>query len=474
MFILDFILRLWFCARVLARRLPRGIAWAWLSVIFFLPVFGTILYLYLGEYRLGKRRSKRLEATALILKVLIQKLFAKNSDERSLTEPSRSFALAARGLFDAPLMAGNDVELLQNADAAFSAMIADIGRAKISCDIEFYIWSDGGLADEFGEALIKAAGRGVKCRVLLDQIGSAAFLKGPNAGKLKQAGVRIQAAMPSGIIRSFFARPDLRIHRKIVIIDGAIGYTGSMNLADPFCFKQTEGVGLWVDAFCRTKGPVVEAMIFVFLSDWSVETRADFLALEKGSVFIDKAQAKLSQIQCLPSGPSLKYSSIEELLVMAMYSARRRLVITAPYFIPGESMLYALMTAAKRGVEVILITPEKADSILSRYASRSYLKELVSAGVQVALYKGGMLHTKSVVVDGEYCLFGTLNMDPRSFRINFELTLAIYGKSFAAELNELQIKYLSRSRIMELKDFENKSRINVLKEDLARLLGPLL
>lgn len=147
-FVLDFILRLWYCSRILARRLPSGVAWAWLGLIFFLPVIGTILYLYLGEYRLGKRRVGRLESTALIIKTLTQKHFAQYSDERSLTEPSRSFAMTARGLFDAPLMPGNDVELLQNAEAAFAAMISDIGSAKISCDMEFYIWSDGGLADK--------------------------------------------------------------------------------------------------------------------------------------------------------------------------------------------------------------------------------------------------------------------------------------------------------------------------------------
>jgi cardiolipin synthase len=132
------------------------------------------------------------------------------------------------------------------------------------------------------------------------------------------------------------------------------------------------------------------------------------------------------------------------------------------------------MTAAKRGVKVILITPEKVDSILTQYASCSYLKELVIAGVQVALFKDGMLHTKSVVVDGEYSLFGTLNLDPRSLRINFEITLAIYDKAFSTELNELQMKYMHQSRIVELKDYETRNRFNEFKEDLARLVGPLL
>lgn len=473
-FILDFILRLWYCSRVLQRRLPSGVAWAWLSVIFFLPIFGTILYLYLGEYRLGRRRLKRLESTARAITILTQKLFAQNNDDQLLTESARSFALTVQAIFTAPLMSGNDVELLENANVTFASMIGDIDQAKISCNMEFFIWSDGGLADEFGEALIRAQGRGVKCQVLLDQIGSADFLVGANAKKLIKAGVTIQSAMPSGLIRSFIARPDLRVHRKILIIDGAIGYTGSLNLADPLYFKKDEGFGHWVDAYCRLKGPIVEAMNHVFLSDWSVETKSDFMKLEKESVVANIAQTKNALIQCLPSGPALKYSKIEEALIMAIYSARFKLVMTTPYFIPSESVLQALMITAKKGVEVILMTPLKVDSVLAQYAARSYFKELISAGVKIALYKGGMLHTKSVVVDNEFSLFGTLNLDPRSLRINFELTLAIYDKLFATQLNELQMTYMNQSKIVELKDFKAKNKIENFKEDLARLVGPLL
>lgn len=474
LFVLDFILRLWFCKHILARRLPNGVAWAWLSIIFFLPLFGTILYLYLGEYRLSKNRLKRMSLAYEVITALTQKLFAKDSNEKLLTEPSRSFAMTVRGLFDSPLLSGNDIELIHDAKAAFPKMIKDIDQAKISCEMEFYIWSDGGLADEFGEALIRAAKRGVRCRVLLDQIGSSDFLAGRTAKKFKEHGIDLSAALPSGFFRSFFARPDLRIHRKILIIDASIAYIGSLNLADPLFFQTGAGVGHWVDALCRATGPVVEALNFVFLSDWSIETKCDFIALEKESIFNDFAIQKKAQIQCLPSGPAIKNSSIEESVIMAIYSARKKLVITTPYFIPSESMLYALMSAAKRGVEVILITPEKLDSQLTQFASRSYMKELIEVGVQVALFQGGMLHTKSVLVDGEFSLFGSLNLDPRSLRINFEITLAIYDTEFSKSLEKLQSEYLHKSKILTLKDFENIPWIKQFKEDLARLTGPLL
>jgi cardiolipin synthase len=458
----------------LERRLPSGVAWAWLSFLFFLPIISTILYFFLGEYRLGSRRLKRMSEANNTILILTQKLFAKDSDEAHFKEPAKSFAMTVRGLFDAPLLAGNDIELLVDAEAAFAQMIKDIDLAVKSCEMVFYTWSAGGKADLFGEALLRAVKRGVRCRILLDKIGSSEFLSSETAKKYKEHGIDLQEAMPSSFIRSFLSRPDLRIHRKILIVDASIAFVGSLNLADPALFKTAAGVGAWVDAVCKSTGPVVEALNYVFLSDWSVETKSDFVQLEKESIFIDEAKDKKAKIQCLPSGPAIKNSSIEKVLIMAVYSAREKLVLTTPYFIPSEAMLYALMTAAKRGVKVTLITPERLDSKLTQYASRSYMKELVEAGVEVALFQGGMLHTKSVLVDEEFSLFGSVNMDPRSLRINFEISLAIYEEAFSKSLHILQMKYLKQSRILAAKDFVHPNWFSQFKEDFSRLAGPLL
>lgn len=473
LFSLDFLLRLFFCLRILRRRLPVGVAWAWLGLVLLFPFGGTFLYLLLGEYRMGSRRERRLKAAMeTIERINQQRLQRHAQDESRLHESAVTVARSARGLFQAPLIAGNEIELLPGADAAFPVMIADIDRAQQSCSMEFYIWSDGGRADEFGEALIRAAKRGVVVRVLVDQVGSSAFLKGSMVKKLRASGVQVVAALPSGLVRALFARPDLRIHRKILVIDETIAFTGSLNLADPKFFHIDAGVGQWVDALCRIRGPAVEALSLVFWSDWCVETKTELPDVAHDPSRLHKAH--LATIQCLASGPAIKQSNIEQLLITSIYSAKKELTLTTPYFVPSESMLYALTAAARRGVNVTLIVPAKVDSKLTQYASQAFLKDLIQAGVRVALFTGGLLHTKSVTLDGEYCLFGSLNLDPRSLRINFEITAAIYDREFTGALVELQTRYLNQSRILTVADCEAQGAIRRLREDLARLVGPLL
>lgn len=473
-FTLDLGLRLFFGFRILRRKLPVGVAWAWLSLILFLPVFGTVLYGFLGEYRMGRRRLRRLTAATAATQEIAAKFLPSPGEVNSLPAAAASFARAADSLFAAPLSGGNDIELLASAEEAFPQMIADVNAALFTCDMEFYIWSDGGRADEFAEALLRAAARGVKCRVLLDQVGSARFLRGKVAERLRQGGVHLKAALPSGLLRSLFARPDLRIHRKILIVDGTVAYTGSLNLADPEFFKRSRGVGPWVDALCRVRGGAVRSLSLVFATDWSVEADEDPIECASRLRFHDGAIERKALIQCLPSGPALKNSEIEEVLLMAIYSARHELVLTTPYFVPSESLLYGLMSAARRGVRVVLIAPERVDSRLTHYASRAFLKELIEAGVQVGLYRPGMLHTKSVTVDGKFSLFGSLNLDPRSLRINFEITLAVYDDAFAQSLRRLQYAYLAECVIPDA-SFGTKDGWAVrFKEDLARLAGPLL
>lgn len=474
LFLCDLILRIYFCVRIIQRRLPVGVAWAWIGLIVFFPFAGTVIYFYLGEYRLGRRRTERLRASQRAVRKFFASSFKHDRAEELLPEPDRTFALAVRGFFGSPFLKGNEIRLLPDSDSAFRQMILDVGAAQASIDMEFYIWSDGGCADDFGEAVIRACARGVKCRLLVDQIGSRSFLAGPMRKKLEEAGVELCAALPSGIIRSFFARPDLRIHRKIVVVDGAIAYTGSLNLADRRLFKRKAHVGQWVDSFCRVKGSAVQALGLVFLSDWCVELDLDFEAEERKSDFKNIAQGATADIQCLPSGPAIKNSAIEQVLVMAMYTARHSLTFTTPYFVPDEIMLYALIASAKRGVKVTLIVPAQVDSRMIQYAGRAFLRDLVEAGVCVALYEGGMLHTKSVTVDGSFCLYGSLNLDPRSLRINFEISLAIYDDAFVQDLTRLQRQYLAHSTILTVAACDAQGWRLRLKENLARLAGPIL
>jgi cardiolipin synthase len=473
-FLADWIIRIGFSVRVILRRLPVGVSLAWLMVILLLPFVGAVLYLTLGEYRLG-RRTRR--AAAYREACRTEQADGARGDAVDLTTlgvEGAALARLARSVLGASVLPGNRLQLLENAAAAFPALIGDIDQARSSCLLEFYIWSPGGQADEVGAALKRAVGRGVQCRILVDAIGSKAFLRSALARELRQAGVQITAALRSGLFQVLMVRPDLRLHRKIAVIDGEIGYTGSMNLADPRLFKQDAGVGQWVDALARVQGPAVDALADTFREDWALETGETLKPPRTDHDSRAPETAGKAAVQVLPTGPDARVEAIEQVVLMAIYAARREVVLTTPYFVPSESLLYALLSAAARGVEVTLIVPAKVDSRLVHFASRAFQTDLLAAGVRVALFQGGLLHTKSITVDGQFCLFGSLNLDPRSLRLDFEITLAVYDAEFTSDLRRLQQHYLDGSVLLDLAACRARSVRERLAEDTARLLGPLL
>jgi cardiolipin synthase len=472
-YLLDLCIRIGLSVRVIKRRLPVGVALAWLSVILILPLAGAVLYLLFGEYRLGRGRTRRAAQLAAECQKRFPQFYSTGAAGDGVsTVGGEAVARVAEALLGAPPLPGNRLELLPNAEAAFPALLADIDRAAKTCDLEFYIWSPGGCADEVAKAIIRAAARGVSCRVLVDAIGSKAFLRSRWVNDLRKAGVQVQAALNAGLLRLVVARPDLRLHRKIVVIDGTIGYTGSLNLADPSLFKQNAGVGQWVDALARVQGPAVEALALTFLQDWALETGTP---PDWGRLPAEAARdVGPPAVQVLPTGPGARVDAIAYVLLSAAFAARQELVLTTPYFVPGEAMLAALVSAAARGVQVTLIVPARIDSRLVGYASQAFQADLIRAGVRVALYQGGLLHTKSITVDGRFCLFGSVNLDPRSLRLDFEITLAVYDEDFTRAVRQLQQTYVEKSVMLDLAACASRSALERFLEDAARLFGPVL
>ena len=221
-------------------------------------------------------------------------------------------------------------------------LVADIDAARRTVHLEFYIWAAGGDADHVVEALLRAAGHGVICRVLVDAVGSHEFLECPLATRLKDGGVQLHAALPANLLRMLFYRIDLRMHRKIAVIDGEIAYTGSMNLVDPRFFKQNAGVGEWIDALVRLRGPAVEALGVTFVEDWELETGEGIEKLRETGDVHAVAEAGSSVVQVIPSGPILPVQAIQAILLSAIYRAREELVLTTPYFVPDELLLATL------------------------------------------------------------------------------------------------------------------------------------
>ncbi len=461
--------------RVIRVRLPVATSLAWLMLVFFLPLVGAMAYLVLGEKRLGRKFAARTQAIKGRYDRWLQDLPPEiRSDRQGLSPQARSLSRLAETTVNIPAMSGNRLQLLDAAEPIFCAMIGDIDRAKRFCHLEFYIWTEGGMAEEVGAALLRAAGRGVTCRVLLDAIGSAGFLKSRLLKQLKAGGIEVAFALPVSSISVFKVRPDLRLHRKIVIIDDGTGYTGSFNMVDPRFFKQDAGVGEWVDAMVRIKGPIVPALNALFRWDWEVETGRDLNAQAEGGDPRADFRAGETDVQVIPSGPGRTGNSIYQLLLMSIYSARREIVVTTPYFVPDEAVSTALLTAAERGVKVTIIVPERNDSRLVHYTCRSYFDDMLAAGIRIFGFKGGLLHTKSIVVDRQVSLFGSVNLDVRSFWLDFEVTLGVYDPDFAERLLALQDKYIEDAIPVDPQTWRQRPGREHFFENLARLASPLL
>jgi cardiolipin synthase len=463
--------------RVVTMRPLPGVALAWLLLVATLPVVGMLFYLAFGERRLGGRRAARLASLRQPREDHLRNLLRLPSAAVAwdglpdAAEAMNHLGMATAGL---PTLVGNELELLFDTTTAMRAMLADIDAAQRSVHLQFYIWHQGGLADEVAVGVERAARRGVACRILVDALGSARWLRSDWPARLRRSGVEVVAALPAGPIKLWFRRNDLRNHRKIAVLDGEVAYTGSMNMVDPRFFKQNAGVGQWVDAMVRMRGPAVTALLGVSLADWFLETRADLGEVVAGSSLQPRPPAGGAAVQVLPSGPASSSDAILQMLLLLLYAARRRIVVTTPYFVPDEAMLRALRSAAARGVEVVLVVPERVDSLLVRYASRSYYDDLMAAGVHIHRYRGGLLHTKSVVADEHIAMFGTHNLDMRSLWLNFEVSLFVYDQEFGATLHALQKSYLADCIELDHTTWRARPWFRRLPENVARLFSPML
>jgi len=462
--------------RVIMMRLAVGTALAWIILIFFLPFAGALIYLVLGEKRLGRKRTQAAASLWGGYRQWLQQLPRQSPENRSgLSPESAAISRLPEGVLGIPVSSGNRLEIMDTAETILRSIIADIDRAGHFCHMEFYIWNEGGTADEVCEALMRAATRGVTCRVLLDAMGSSRFLKSRWVQPLKESGVEIAVALPVSPVRMFFVRFDLRLHRKIVVIDDAVAYTGSFNLVDPRFFKREAGVGQWVDAMARIEGPAVFSLNAVFMWDWEIETGHNLKGLpDPAKMTINANHGSAASVQVVPSGPGREGDSVHQLLLMSIYAARKELSMTTPYFVPDEAITSALISAARRGVAVTLVLPEKNDSRLVHYTCRSHFDELLEAGVRIFGFKGGLLHTKSAVADSEISLFGTVNLDIRSFWLDFEVTLCVYDPQFAQRLRSLQQKYIEHSVEVDPAVWQNRPATERFSENLARLCSPLL
>ena len=461
--------------RVIWVRRPAGSAYAWLFLVVALPLVGLVLYGLFGERPIGRRRLRRAQAFYRHMAEVATPLWASDVvDAQALAPRWRGLARLAQAASGLPVLGASTLALHDGAHDILRAIVADIDRAAYSVDMAFYIWNAGGTADEVQAALERASARGVRCRVLLDALGSKPFLRGSAPGRMRAAGIALEAALTIGPLGMIWRRADLRLHRKIVVVDERIAYTGSMNLVDPRFFKQDAGVGEWIDAMARIEGPAVAALRAVFLFDWCLQTGAEFAPSADEAFAARRAVQGPARVQVVPSGPGVESAANLRILVDAVAAARGRVLLTTPYFVPDPALALALQNAALRGVAVTIILPAANDSVLVRYASRGFYDELLAAGVRLLEFDGGLLHTKSVTVDEDFALFGTVNLDMRSLHLNYELMLAAYDPGFNAALTALQRGYERGSRAVDGAAWAARPARERLLEGAASLVAPLL
>ena len=306
----------------------------------------------------------------------------------------------------------------------------------------------------------------------MDSLGSSKWFKSNWPKRFHDANIEVTEALPIQFGRFQFRRADLRLHRKIFLIDGEIAWTGSMNLVDPRTFKQDSGVGEWVDAMVRIQGPVVSQFELTFAYDWSVDNPKVIRFNDRDD--LSKKVVGTALAQEFSSGPVYRDDILYQILLSAILDAREELIITTPYFVPDEGLVQALMAAAYRGVKVRLIVPRLNDSTLVAWSSRSFYSTLLGAGIEIAEFKGGLLHTKSLLIDQRIALFGSVNFDQRSLRLNFEISLIVYDQAFCEQLKTLTNSYLKRSQVINRIGWERRPRWRRLLENSAHLASPLL
>lgn len=473
--------------RVLYHQRNTGVTVAWILMLMVFPLLGAIGYLLIGEPRLGTRRLRRQKELVRFYQNFSQTyLHDFNYHAYSgLDERYHGISQIAANKTGFEAIEFNRLQLLTHDEEIITALRQDIQQSKISCLLAFYIVDAQGTIIDLLQDVMKAARRGVVTSMLVDSVGSVRFWRSEWPQKLRAAGISLTEALPIQLWRTFFVRADLRNHRKIAVIDQKIAYTGSFNLVDPNFFKKNAGVGKWVDVMIRGEGSLVQPLAAIFAGDMAVETESNLLQVQRWLDSYGKKELlhnlQVSQqdqdgivVQVIPSAPEQGSPVIYDTIVSVIHAATRRIIITTPYFVPDEALLMALTTAATRGVDVTLIVPEAVDSKLVKYASRAYYPRLLQAGVKIALFKGGLLHAKTLTVDTDYALFGTVNMDMRSFYLNMEISLAIYDKDMTNQIVKMQSSYLRDCEYIELKSWQARAKWWGLVENTVRLVGPLL
>ena len=461
----EWFIRLAMLVYVPQKRSPAA-ARAWLLLIFIFPWGGLALYATVGRPRLSaKRRELQHRASELIRTVAKQKPDPDVADPGACPDYEQAIRLASN-LGDFTLLRGNEVQLLPDYQDSIDRLLADIAQARHHVHLLYYIFGDDATGRRVAEALEQAVSRGVQCRVLLDSLGSRRAIHTLAPG-LRSAGVEVVELLPVRWFRKNPTRPNLRNHRKIAVIDGRIGYVGSQNIVDAGFHKGFVNEEL----VARVTGPVVVQLQAVYLTDYSMET--GMLSVDM-ALFPPSACSGTTIAQVLPSGPGYPQENTQCMIISLLHAAKKRVILTTPYFVPDESLLEAIRTAVLRGVEVHLVVSRKADHLIVGLAQRSYYEELLGIGVAIHQYLPGLLHAKHVSIDDTLALIGSSNLDIRSFALNAEVSMIVYDPQVVAALGVVQERNIAMAQRLTADEWSKRPIWSNVLQNTARLVDSVL
>jgi cardiolipin synthase A/B len=475
--LVDFAIRVVALIVIPRDRKPTA-AMAWLLAIFFIPFVGIVLFLLIGNVKLPKARQER--------QLAINRMIADRSEGLELVDDRAEwpawFASVVeqnRRVGALPAMGRNAARLIDDYRASIDAMAADIDTATRFVHVEFFIVAFDETTKGFFAAMERAVQRGVIVRVLLDHVASRRVAGHDETfAELDRIGAKWAFLLPVQPARGHYQRPDLRNHRKLVVVDGRVAFTGSQNLIDRgYDSPKNQKRGLqWQELVVRVTGPIVTAVNAVFLSDWYSETNELLGDEENVPVAAVPADPSPDALVCqvVPSGPAFEGENNLRLFLSLVTSAQKQVIITSPYFVPDEAMMYAITSARYRGLDVQLFVSEIGDQGSVWHAQRSYYGALLRAGVKIWMYPGPyILHAKHLSIDDDVAVIGSSNMDIRSFNLNFEISLLVRGASFVAEMREVEAGYRAIGRELTLEEWEKEPVSATFLDGVARLTSAL-
>lgn len=445
---------------------------AWILVLLLVPVIGLIFYLFFGqEYRKQKLFSRRgVKSLRKIRKLSIKQLREIEHKHLQLSPEVLEKKNLIRLLLnnsDSLLTTGNECKILNNGKETFDAIFKAIKNAKHHIHLEYYIIDNDKIGNQLTDLLIEKSREGIEVRIIVDDVGSW-DLKEPFFNRLREAGIEIYPFMEVRFPR-LTSRVNFRNHRKILIVDGKIGFTGGINIADRYLEGKPK-IGPWRDTHLQITGDAVATMQIIFAADWYFVINEN-LTGEK--YFLPLTEENGTPVQVSASGPDSDWENIEQAYISAILNAKDYVYLTTPYLMPPQTIITALKTASLSGVDVRIIIPEKSDAIVPKWCSFSYVEQFLEAGIKIYFYQNGFIHSKTLMIDNVFSTIGTTNLDFRSLETNFEINAFIYERKFTRSLLRHFINDVRNSREIKLAEWIKRPWYDKFRESLAHIVSPM-